>query len=106
MAELSRLHYKQISDNPVNWTDFFRELRTPLPVWGEFSVLPGEELNLSAIAYRIYSNTDLSYVIREALGLDDSMQRVDAGTIFYVPKPAYLRERILIHKAKAEKLNE
>ena len=105
MAEVNRLHYKQISENPVAWIDLFRELRNPLPDWDEHSVLPGEELNLSAIAYRIYVNTDLAYVIREALGLDDSMQRVDAGTIFYVPRPAYLRERILFYKAKAEALS-
>ncbi|MCP4756392.1 MAG: hypothetical protein GY866_36475 [Proteobacteria bacterium] len=105
MAELSRLHYKQISDNPINWTDFFRELRNPLPDWREESVLPGEETNLSGIAYRIYGAPILAYVVREALGLDDTMQRVDAGTVFHVPKPAYLRERILYHKAKAEKLD-
>ncbi len=106
MAEISRLHYRQISDNPINWTDYFRELRNPLPDWDEFFVLPGEEENLSAPAYRIYSNTVLAYVIREALGLDDSMQRVEAGTVFYVPRTAYLRERILFHKAKAEALDE
>lgn len=103
--EIPRLHYLQISSNPIHWIEFFREIRNPLPEWQEQTVYPGEELNLSGIAYRVYKNTDLAYVIREALGLDDSMTRVEAGTVFRLPTPVWLRERIIYHNKRANMLD-
>lgn len=101
----NRLHYLQISGNPLLWIEFFRELRNPLDDWHEDSVQPGEELSLDGIAYRIYTDTDLSYVIREALQVDDTTEKLKAGTTFKVPETAWLRARIIYHKAQAEKLS-
>ena len=105
MAEIPRLHYLYISSKPIHWVEFFRELRNPQDDWEEFGVFPGEELNLSGIAYRIYGLTYLDYVIREALGLDDPMTRVVAGTLFKVPKVSWLRERIIFFKKKADQID-
>ena len=99
-----RLFYTQISDNPINWLEFFREIRASDPDWTQYHIMPGEEMNLSAIAYRIYGNTDLAYVIREVLKLEDAMKKVTAGTAFRVPTTAWLRERILYWKKEADKL--
>lgn len=89
-------------DDPLLRAELFREIRqaqeNPSKLdgdyWGSYTIQVADVLFPELVAYKIYGLDTLKWVITVATGLDDTRDKMEAGTVIYVPTAAYLRERI------------
>ena len=80
--------------DPLKLAPFYRELRQPQSDWMEVTVLPLEAKRMDLLAYRVYGDGDLRYVLSVILGLDNQLDAVRPGPVVQVPPEHWLRERI------------
>lgn len=85
--------------------ELYREIRaaqtsdTLRKDWGVYTVQPADALMPELIAYKVYTMDTLKWVILIAAGLDDPRERLEAGTVLYLPSRAWIRERIKLYMA-------
>ena len=95
-----KLSYLNI-ENRLLRVELFREIRAVQEQpskrnsnWGAYIIQPGDVLMPELIAYKVYGLDTLKWVVMVAACLDDPCERLSEGTTIYLPKTAYLRERI------------
>ena len=62
--------------------------------WGAWSVSPDESLRPDLIAYRAYGADGLRWVVMVAASLDDSRERIEAGTTLWLPTAEWIHDRL------------
>lgn len=104
------LSYLQISD-PLLRVELFREIRLAQEdtkyreddAWAKYTVQPGDTLSPEFVAYKVYSIDTLKWLIMVAASLDNSRERLTAGTTLYLPTTTWLRQRIRYYASLPER---
>lgn len=99
---IPRLSPENIKDD-LRRAEFYREIRKGQSdlSWMQYTIQPADILRPELIAYKVYGNAELKWVVMLAAGLDDMRERLNAGTDVRLPTAAWFRQRIK-HYSKLE----
>jgi hypothetical protein len=106
MAALSRLSPYNIDDD-LRRVALYREIRDGQSnrEWLAYEIQPADILRPELIAYKVYGNAELKWLVLIAAGLDDMRERLAAGTLLRLPSPAWIRQKIKQYVALEEALD-
>lgn len=95
MAQLSRLSPYNIIDD-LRRTELYRDIRNNQSniKWFEYVIQPCDILSPDLIAYKVYGNAELKWLILIASGVDDMREQLLAGTSIRLPSSAWIRQQI------------
>ena len=95
-----RLSPLNIAD-PLLRVELYREIRTAqndskarAGNYVKFTIQPSEALAPDLLAYRAYGLDTLKWVVLIAAGLEEPRERLEDGETLWLPRTAWLRERI------------
>ena len=96
-----RLSPHNISD-PLIRVELYREIRDAQKDsanrkngnWGSYTIQISDALSPELVAHKSYGLDTLKWVVCIAAGLDNTRESLEIGTIIYLPKTTWLRERI------------
>lgn len=99
---LSRLSPYNIKDN-IRRAELYREIRSGQTnlKWYQYTIQPADILKPELIAYKVYGNAEMKWLVMIAAGLDDMRERLQAGSDIRLPTAAWVRQRIK-HYVKLE----
>ena len=106
MLVSDRFSPDQITD-PLMRLRMYREIRQQTPLihrkhWAEHTIAPSEVLAPDLIAYRVYQNKNLKWVVLAAAGLDDYRRTLESGDTLMLPDLEWLRDRIRYYLKQQE----
>ncbi len=68
--------------------------------WALYEVQPADALTPEFVAYKVYQDDKLKWVVLIAAHLDDMRERLDVGVILKLPPTYWLRQRIRYYSDK------
>lgn len=92
---LSRLSPYNIKDD-LRRAELYREVRKGQSdlSWFKYTIQPADALRPELIAYKVYGNAEMKWLVLIAAGLDDMRSTLSAGTDVRLPTAAWVRQRI------------
>lgn len=91
--------------DPLLRAELFREIRLAQtdikyrgPDWGYYVIQPADILAPELIAWKATGVDRLKWLVMVAAELDDTRERLQAGTTIYLPTTAWLYDRIRHYK--------
>jgi hypothetical protein len=81
-------NYTPVDNTGTAYTVFqsaYKNIRFALPVSGTYTITQSDMANLVGIAYKLYGDVSLWYMLMAFNGIQDQVQEVFPGTILNIP---------------------
>ncbi|CDM92277.1 hypothetical protein [Xenorhabdus bovienii] len=110
MSEYSRLDDRCITD-PIIRAYLHREIIAQSQLYDHasnisYTIKPDEEFRADLVAYRVYKNSVLRWVVRLVAGHESELESLPIGDNLSLPSAAWIRDRVRHYADTPEVIND